>query len=121
MVTKQVSADDFIDMKTGEKVNALNSFFFTAVDTKKKNIFDVIEEATGSKFVLKPVKTKIMLQCSTHYCRFLTCPNVTKLCVLCLARRVVFWIHRQHATCHNVSTHSLMYQKTFWIPLAGET
>lgn len=103
MVTKLVSAEDFINMET----------------VKQKNIFNIIQDATGCNFELKAVKTKILLQCCPKHCLFLTCPNITKFCVLCQAPRPILVNSAENkvTTCQNVSTKNVIYQNTVWIPL----
>lgn len=123
MVTKRVSADDFINVKTvmdSKTVpNAANS---NNVQVKnhlpRKNIFDILRNASGGDIALKPERSKILLHCSEEFCRFLTCPNIKQFCIMC----VVPLPHstnnneNQLTTCHKVSTESVTSQGILWFP-----
>lgn len=125
MVTKLVSTDDFINIQTA--VDSKEPKALPRIDVRekdrpqKKNIFDTIQTVGDFQFRMQPKKKKNLVQCSELLCRVLTCPNIKRYCVVCLVPRL-YTINsnkRNITTCRTVSTKSLLYQRTFWLPAAS--
>lgn len=123
MVTRVAFADDFISMKTVtdsiKEPNAPNSNAFRFKNrSQRNNIFDIMQNASGGEFTVKPIKTKILLQCSEDICRFLACPNIKEFCVMCAVPRPHSTNNYENklTTCKKVPSRSVIYQRTFWIP-----
>lgn len=127
MVTKIVSTDNFTNTKTVmesyKKVNVPYSNSHRIKNRSQKiNIFDIIQNASGGE-PFKPreselKKLKILLQCTTNICRFLTCPNIRKFCVVCVVPYPRSSKHSKSklTTCKKISTESLLYHRIVWVP-----
>lgn len=128
VVAKRVAADDLINMKmvldsNNEPKTLTRAGSRTDNRSNRKNIFDIIQNVSEIKFKPNPTKKKILLQCSADYCRFLSCPDIKKFCVVCLVARTHTAINEEYnvTTCQKVSTESLIYERTFWLPPAHQS
>lgn len=123
MVTKRVSVDDIINIKTVMDSNTvLNAAYSNNVRVNnhlpKKNIFDILRNASGGDIWLKPERSKILLHCFEKYCRFLTCPNIKEFCVVCFVPLPHSTNSNENklTTCEKVSTQSVRKQGILWLP-----
>lgn len=113
MVSKVVSKNDFINVKTvlkpAKKQRTPNS---NDNQLMNHNIFDAIQTAIGKRLMQKPNKSKILVNCVDNFCRLLSCPDISKFCVLCLIPQHTFFENRNITSCQKVSTDHLIYQRS---------